>query len=60
MATKPTGMPRTDALVHKLSEAHYAETAMERQGRVEWALVQMCAQLEKEIIAALKEIACGL
>lgn len=55
MTTKPTGMPRTDALIHTLSEPHYAETRYERQGRVEYALMQLCAQLEKELISSLKE-----
>ena len=43
--------PRTRALIAELSIAHYGETQAERISRVEWALMQLCAQLEYELEA---------
>lgn len=41
--------PRTDALVHQLSQANYGESKMERACRVENPLMALCRQLESEL-----------
>ncbi len=41
--------PRTQELFTKLSVAHYGENKTERAGRVEFALLELCATLEREL-----------
>jgi len=51
MSSKPYGVPRTDALFHELSVAHYGESALARRERVEHGLLKHAVALEKELVA---------
>lgn len=47
--SKPTGMPRTDALIAQLSQPCHGELAWQRMQRVEQALIKLAATLEQEL-----------
>lgn len=52
-----TNTPRTDELVHQLSQANYGESKMERACRVENPLMALCRDLEMRLGNAISKIA---